>query len=101
MLLSASVAHAQTTRPTTRPIPPKPTSHSIRQIHGWTVHIDDRLLTGADKEMGERALKLLADHLANIVGVVPAEKVERLQKVPIWLDHTHGELRSAQYHPSR
>jgi hypothetical protein len=25
--------------------------------------------------------------------------VSRLQKVPIWLDRTHGELRSAQYHP--
>src|ERR1051325_5780159 len=77
----------------------KPTSHTKRDIEGWTVHIDDRLLSGADKELGDRALRILANRLYDIKMVVPADKVARLQKVPIWLDHTHGKLRPAQYHP--
>jgi len=101
ILLAASVADAQTTRPTTRPLPPKPASHTIKQIEGWSVHVDDRLLIGADKELGEQAIGLLADHLKKICAVMPADKLTRLKQVHIWLDRTHGGLRSAQYHPSR
>ena len=78
----------------------KPTANTIRDIEGWTVHIDDRLLAGADKELGERALRILSNRLYDIKLVVAVDKVTRLQKVPIWLDRTHGKLRPAQYHPS-
>lgn len=97
----ACAARAQTPRPTSRPVPAKPTSHTIRQIEGWSVHVDDRLLNGADKELGVRAMALLGDHLKKISGVMPAEKLARLKQVHIWLDLTHGGLRSAQYHPSK
>lgn len=80
--------------------PPKPASHTGRSIEGWTVHVDDRLLSGADKELGERALRLIANRLFDVALVLPAEKVARLRQVPIWLDRTHGKLVSAQYHPS-
>jgi alpha-galactosidase len=79
---------------------PSPKSHTQRDIEGWTVHIDDRLLAGADKALGDRALRLLANRLYDIKLVVPADKVAVLQKVPIWLDCSHGKLRPAQYHPS-
>lgn len=78
----------------------RPTAHTIRKIEDWTVHIDNRLLSGMDKELGDRALRILANRLYDIKLVVPADKVARLQKVPIWLDKAHGKLRSAQYHPS-
>lgn len=81
-------------------VPALPTSHTERNIEGWTVHIDDRLLTGPDKAVGDRALRILANRLYDITLVVPADKVARLQKVPIWIDSSHGKLRSAQYHPS-
>jgi alpha-galactosidase len=77
-----------------------PTSHTQRDIEGWTVHIDPRLLAGPDKALGDHALRLLANRLYDIKLVVPADKVARLQKVPIWLEGSHGRLRSAQYHPS-
>ena len=80
--------------------PPKPSSHTIRNLEGWTVHVDDRLLTGADAALGKRALQLLQNKLFEIALVVPADKVQRLQQVPIWLDRTHGELKFMQYHPS-
>lgn len=80
--------------------PAKPTSHTKKDIEGWTVQVDDRLLAGPDKELGDRALRLLANRLYDIKLVVPADKVARLQKVTIWLDRTHGGLKPAQYHPS-
>src|SRR5438874_362450 len=101
IVLAASVAGAQSTRPTTRPVPAKPTSHTIKKIEGWTVHVDDRLLNGQDQELGERAMALLGEHLSKIVGIVPKDKVARLKEVHIWLDLSHGGLRSAQYHPSK
>ena len=81
-------------------VPPLPKSHTQRDIEGWTVHIDDRLLAGPDKTLGDHALRLLANRLYDIKLVVPANKVAWLQKVPIWIDSSHGKLRPAQYHPS-
>lgn len=81
-------------------VPPKPTGRVERDIEGWAVHIDNRLLEGPDKELGDRALRILANRLYDIRLILPAVRVERLQKVPIWLDRTHGKLVPAQYHPS-
>lgn len=79
---------------------PIPMLHTERNVEGWTVHIDNRLLDGDDKQLGEHALRILANRLYDIKHVVPADKVKLLQKVPIWLDKSHGKLRPAQYHPS-
>jgi len=78
-----------------------PKLHTQRDIEGWSVHIDNRLLAGDDKAAGEHALRILANRLYDIKHVVPADKVKRLQKVPIWLDMSHGKLKPAQYHPSK
>jgi hypothetical protein len=80
--------------------PPKPTAHTKRDLEGWTVHVDSRLLSGADEALGKKALRLLESQLRAIVLVVPEDKVKRLQRVPIWLDLTHGALKSPQYHPN-
>ncbi len=79
---------------------PKPTSHTERQLVGWTVRVDDRLLEEANVELGKRAIQFLENELLDIVAVVPANKVEKLRAVVIVLDLSHGELRSMQYHPS-
>lgn len=80
--------------------PPKPTSHTTRDLEGWTVHVDDRLLKGDDDPLGKRALKAMEAQLFAITLVLPEDKLTRLRKVPIWLDRTHGKLTPAQYHPS-
>lgn len=84
------------------PLAPFPTSHTQRNLEGWTVHVDDRLLRGSNVnvELGERAWRLLGNRLYEIKLVVPGDKVARLQQVGIWLDLTHGRLRSMQYHPN-
>lgn len=83
-----------------RPEPAKPTSHTIRNIEGWTVHVDDRLLREKE-ELGDLALRLLSNQLFQVAFHLPESKVEKLQTVKIQLDLTHGKLTSAQYHPSR
>lgn len=44
-------------------VPPLPKSHTTRQLEGWTVRVDDRLLSGDGAAAGERALKLLSVRL--------------------------------------
>ena len=83
-----------------RPPAPKPETHETRQVEGWTVRVDTRLLAGPDKDLGDRALRLLANQLYAIAFSLPADRVERLRQVPIQLDRTHGRLVPMQYHPS-
>lgn len=78
----------------------KPDAHETRLLEGWTVQVDRRLIEGDGRETGDKALALLRARLADIVVVVPADKVTLLREVPIWLDLSHGELTSMQYHPS-
>ncbi len=79
----------------------KPEKHEKRTVEGWTVYVDQRLTEGADKPLGDRALRILADRLDTIKSRVAEDKVSWMQKsVPIWLDLTCGDLRQPQYHPS-
>jgi hypothetical protein len=78
----------------------KPSSHTARNVEGWTVQVDDRLLAQTNAELGHRALRLLQHELYGITLVMIPERLADLQKVPIWLDMTHGGLESMQYHPS-
>lgn len=83
-----------------RPEPSKPTSHSIRHIEGWTVRVDDRLLAEPNRQVGERALNLLQAKLADILYVMPENRLAALRQVTIVLDLCHGNLHAMQYHPS-
>lgn len=78
----------------------KPISHTTRNLEGWKIHVDDRLLSGPDEEVGRCALRLLANQLYEITLEMQADRLQRLQQVPIWLDRTHGNLTSMQYHPN-
>jgi hypothetical protein len=78
----------------------KPATHEVRQIEGWRVHVDTRLLVPQQPAAAAGALEILQRRLADVRLVLPSATVARLQQVPIWLDATHGKLTSAQYHPS-
>ena len=43
--------------------PPKPASHTEKQLEGWTVQVDDRLLQGDGAALGQKALRLLETRL--------------------------------------
>ena len=83
-----------------KPEPPKPTAHEDRVMEGWPVHVDKRLLEGPDTELGAGALKLLSARLADIARLMAPDRLVKLREAPIWLDLTHGKLKSMQYHPS-
>ncbi|MEY2410926.1 MAG: hypothetical protein QOF48_3596 [Verrucomicrobiota bacterium] len=97
----AGIAADQPGRETPSPeLPPKPVSHVTRDIEGWTVRVDERLLGGTNASLGERAVKLLTARLVGITAVVPEKSLRSLREVPIQLDFKHGALRNMQYHPS-
>ncbi len=78
----------------------QPTSRSIREIEGWTVRVDDRLLGDSpETALGTRALRFLEAKLVEIKAVVPAARLTDLQAVTIVLDLNCGKLGSMQYHP--
>jgi hypothetical protein len=81
--------------------PALPTAHTARNVEGWNVRVDDRLLSGAGATLGERAVKLLHARLAAITFVVPQPALAKLRAVTIQLDLDYGDLRPMQYHPSR
>ena len=95
LVLGATLAMGEET-----PEPAKPTSHTIRNIEGWTIEIDDRLLN-QNQDLGDLALRLLSNQLFQIAFHLPESKVAQLQTVKIRLDLTHGKLVSPQYHPNR
>ncbi len=80
--------------------PAKPTSHTLRKIEGWTVRMDDRLLHTPNEALGQQALNALQFNLADIVLLMQRDRVEKLQKVIIQLDLSHGALDNMQYHPN-
>ncbi|NNC88093.1 MAG: metallopeptidase [Akkermansiaceae bacterium] len=72
----------------------------VKKMEGWTVHVDPALLEGgAGAELGERALRMLADHLHRISLLVPPDRLEKLRTCEIWIEHEHPKLGNMQYHP--
>jgi hypothetical protein len=105
-LLTAVVSDWQSVSFSAEPKRPKarefvPTDqYTARTLEGWTVRVNKKLLA-EERELGERALKLLELKLYEIRQVVPGKACEKLQKVPIWLGVDDGHAPCAEYHPSR
>jgi len=73
----------------------------IREVEGWTVHVDPDLLPGgAHEEVGQRALAMLRNHLERITVLLPEAKLEKLRTCEIWIENEHPILGGMQYHPS-
>ena len=78
---------------------PHPTARTARDIEGWKVRVDDRLLAAPNDTVGTRAVKFLDAKLVEIKAVVPAARVKELQTIAIVLDLNCGKLGAMQYHP--
>ncbi|MCO6453852.1 MAG: metallopeptidase [Pirellulaceae bacterium] len=72
-----------------------------RQIEGWTVAVDPRLLSEPHADAGREAMTALANHLQRVTYIVPEQRVAELRKLPIWLELDHPKLANMQYHPDR
>jgi hypothetical protein len=71
----------------------------VKNIEGWTIHIDPSMLKGEHKEAGEKALKMLGNHLFFLTILVPEERLAELRTCEIWIERDHAELKAMQYHP--
>ncbi|GAB5512786.1 M90 metallopeptidase family protein [Rhodopirellula baltica] len=78
----------------------------VREIEGWTVHIEPVLLGEAASGDGasgndHRSLTMLANHLQRIQILLRPATLAKLQQVEIWIEKKHPSLAAMQYHPSR
>jgi hypothetical protein len=73
----------------------------VKQLEGWTLRVDPKLLAKENKDVGDRAFEALANHLQRVKYIAPKDKVAQLQKLPIWIDLHHPRLGSMQYHPGK
>ncbi len=72
-----------------------------REVVGWTVLVDPQLLEGESKEVGDKALEALANHLQRVTYITPEDRLKQLKQLPIWLELHNDALGSMQYHPDR
>lgn len=72
----------------------------VKNIEGWTVHVDPKMLTGKNSDAGTDALKMLANHLQRIAILLPEEQLNKMRKLEIWIEHHHPTLAAMQYHPN-
>lgn len=72
---------------------------TTNSIEGWTVLVNERLLT-EEKETTASALELLRVQLQEIVRVVPAPALAKLREVTLWFSPEYpGVKPRAEYHP--
>ena len=73
----------------------------IKDVEGWTIAVEPRLLKKENQEVANKAFVALANHLQRVKFILPEAKVKELQKLPIRLELNNQLLGSMQYHPSR
>lgn len=98
LLLTSAARTGETKKPAKRS--PQKAERVVRDIEGWKVHVDKRLLDGPDAEKGRQALRVLGFKLREVSLLVPPDKLKQLRQVGIALDLDCPGLTSMQYHPS-
>jgi len=76
----------------------EPERYEAREILGWTVRVERKLLEQG--EPGGDALELLRVKLYDITRAVPAGALAKLRAIPIWLSREDPVAPCACYHPS-
>jgi hypothetical protein len=78
-----------------------PTSdYAVKHIEGWEVLVSQRLLRKGERDLGDRTLRLLGDHLYRITGAVPPGALANLRRIRIWVELAEGHHPCMCYHPS-
>ncbi len=74
----------------------------IRNIEGWTVHVDPKLLREPHVGEGARSLAMLANHLQRIAVLMPKDRLKQMRTLEIWIEHDHPKINvePGPYHPS-
>jgi len=96
----AKVEKKEDAAPKAPPAEAKPIPRQVREVEGWKVHVDERLLTGDRAELGKGALRVLEIKLFEASLLVAKPKLADLRTIEIVLDYECPRLHSLQYHPS-
>ncbi len=76
-------------------------SHPRRELRGFPLRVDARLLEGGEHvDVGRKTLELLEAKLYEVERVVPPKALSELRKVTIWVEYEAKDP-CAVYHPSR
>lgn len=76
------------------------TAYDVRQVEGWTVRVNQRLLRD-DPQVAADVLRLLQARLVEVARVLPVPAVEKLRRVTIWMEVSDKRHPCACYHPSK
>ena len=64
----------------------------IKEVEGWRIAVEPKLLEKENKEVADKAFVALANHLQRVKFILPEAKVKELQKLPIPVSYTHLTL---------
>lgn len=92
--LSEKPEKPEASKPTYDPV----SAYEQKRLRGFRVYVNKK----AKEHLSETdaALKLLDAKLAEIVKIVPGEKVKVLRRIPFWIEGGFKENRAAEYHVS-
>ena len=95
-----SLAAMTSAGPATRPVGERDLpGYQTRDIEGWTVHVNVKLLAEPPDKTA-KAIDLLTGQLKEVVRVVPGPALTHLRKVPLWINPQYpGKPPGAEYHP--
>jgi hypothetical protein len=79
---------------------PPTSAYSRNTIRGWTVLVSKDLLAN-DKLTADECLALLDNKLYDVNRIVPGVPLEKVRRVPIWLERDDHLFPGGVYHPSR
>lgn len=73
----------------------------VKDIEGWTVHVDPKLLKGEYAKDGKRAMTMLANHLQRIAILMPEYRLKEMRTLGIWIEYDHPKINvePGPYHP--
>lgn len=77
------------------------TAYREQRVEGWLVRINKKLNEKDHVELRDKVLRLLGEQLYQVTRVVPAESLEKLRKIPIWVELAHPKHPCMCYHPSK
>jgi hypothetical protein len=101
LLLGLSAALSHSSAMAADPAPsPAVLKRELREMHGWQVQVDARLLNGPEAELGKQVLRVLEFKLYEITQLVAQAPLTKLKNVGIVLDLEYPGLKAMQYHPS-
>jgi hypothetical protein len=74
-------------------------TYGLEDVEGWRVNLSEELETH-HRELADETLRLLKNRLYRIRTTLPASVVNKLQRVPLWLEYWNEDITCLSYHPS-